>query len=94
MAAYLLSPDALQDLQDIWDFVALDSANAADGLEDAFFKAFEKLATTLASVTLAPTSLIAMCASGLRVRTWSFTETMLEFWKWSLFSTDRVIFRK
>jgi plasmid stabilization system protein ParE len=44
MPAYLLSPDALQDLQDIWDFVALDNENAADQLEDEFFSAFEKLA--------------------------------------------------
>ena len=44
MSVYVLSPDALQDLQDIWDFVALDSANAADQLEDGFFNAFEKLA--------------------------------------------------
>jgi plasmid stabilization system protein ParE len=25
MSVYVLSPDALQDLQDIWDFVALDN---------------------------------------------------------------------
>ena len=34
MSSYLLSPDALQDLQDIWDFVALDTKNAADQLEE------------------------------------------------------------
>ncbi len=44
MSAYVLSPDALQDLQDIWDFISLDNANAADQLEDDFFSAFEKLA--------------------------------------------------
>jgi len=44
MSAYVLSPDALQDLQDIWDFVALDNVNAANRLEDEFFNAFEKLA--------------------------------------------------
>jgi len=44
MPVYVLSPDALQDLQDIWDFVALDNANAADRLEEEFFDAFEKLA--------------------------------------------------
>jgi plasmid stabilization system protein ParE len=44
MSAYELSPDALQDLQDIWDFVAFDNANAADQLEDEFFNTFEKLA--------------------------------------------------
>ncbi len=44
MPAYVLSPDALQDLQDIWDFIAFDNAHAADQLEDEFFEAFEKLA--------------------------------------------------
>ncbi len=44
MAGYILSPDALHDLQDIWDFIAFDSASAANQLEDGFFDAFEKLA--------------------------------------------------
>lgn len=44
MSAYTLSPDALQDLQDIWDFIALDNAHAANKLEDEFFEAFENLA--------------------------------------------------
>jgi len=44
MPAYSLSPDALEDLQDIWDFVAFDNVNAANHLEDEFFNAFEKLA--------------------------------------------------
>lgn len=44
MPVYVLSPDALQDLQDIWDFVALDSVNTADKLGDEFFNAFEKSA--------------------------------------------------
>src|SRR5271157_1748721 len=44
MSVYVLSPDALQDLQDIWDFVALDNESAADQLEDEFFNAFAKLA--------------------------------------------------
>jgi plasmid stabilization system protein ParE len=43
MSAYVLSPDALQDLQDIWDFVVLDNENAANQLEAEFFNAFEKL---------------------------------------------------
>jgi plasmid stabilization system protein ParE len=43
MSVYVLSPDALQDLQDIWDFVALHNVNAADHLEDEFFETFEKL---------------------------------------------------
>jgi plasmid stabilization system protein ParE len=44
MPGYVLSPDALQDLQDIWDFIAFDNVNAADQLEDELFDAFEKLA--------------------------------------------------
>jgi plasmid stabilization system protein ParE len=44
MPAYVLAPDALQDLQDIWDFIAFDNAQAADQLENEFFEAFEKLA--------------------------------------------------
>ena len=43
MSGYVLSPEALQDLQDIWDFITLDNENAADQLEDEFFSAFEKL---------------------------------------------------
>ena len=44
MSAYVLSPEALRDLQDTWDFVAFDNVNAADKLLDEFFNAFEKLA--------------------------------------------------
>jgi len=44
MAEYLLSPDALQDLKDIWDFIRSDSAEAADKVVDALFEAFEGLA--------------------------------------------------
>jgi plasmid stabilization system protein ParE len=43
MSAYVLSPEALQDLQDIWDFIAFDNTSAADKLEDELFDAFEKL---------------------------------------------------
>jgi len=38
MFPYVLSPEVLQDLQGIWDFVA------ADKLENEFFDAFEMLA--------------------------------------------------
>jgi antitoxin ParD1/3/4 len=44
MPEYVLSPEALQDLQDIWDFIASDNVNAADKLQDEFFDAFEELA--------------------------------------------------
>jgi plasmid stabilization system protein ParE len=44
MSAYVLSPDALEDLQNIWDFVSSDNVPAADKLEEEFFEAFEILA--------------------------------------------------
>jgi plasmid stabilization system protein ParE len=44
MFPYVLSPDALRDLQDIWDFIAADNVPAAEKLEDEFFDAFEMLA--------------------------------------------------
>ncbi len=44
MFAFVLSPEALQDLQDIWDFIAADNLTAADQLENDFFEAFEQLA--------------------------------------------------
>jgi plasmid stabilization system protein ParE len=42
--AYVLSPNALQDLQDIWDFISSDNVTAADKLENELFEAFEMLA--------------------------------------------------
>ena len=44
MADYLLSPEALEDLQGIWDFIAIDSFEAADNVLDELFAAFEGLA--------------------------------------------------
>ncbi len=44
MPAYVLSPNALQDLQDIWDFISSDNVTAADKLENELFEAFEMLA--------------------------------------------------
>jgi|SRR5579863_1374609 len=44
MSAYVISPDALNDLQDIWDFIAADNVRAADKLQDEFFEAFDELA--------------------------------------------------
>ena len=44
MFPYVLSPEVLQDLQDIWDSIAADNVVASDKLEDEFFDAFEMLA--------------------------------------------------
>lgn len=44
MADYLLSPEALEDLRNIRDFIAADNTQAADKLLDQFFEVFENLA--------------------------------------------------
>jgi plasmid stabilization system protein ParE len=44
MFAYVFSPEAVQDLEDVWDFIAADNVGAADRLQDEFFEAFEELA--------------------------------------------------
>jgi antitoxin ParD1/3/4/toxin ParE1/3/4 len=44
MTAYILAPEALQDLQDIWDYIAKENLDAADRLIDTLFAAFEQLA--------------------------------------------------
>jgi plasmid stabilization system protein ParE len=43
MSAYVISPSALEDLQEIWDFIAADNVHAADQLQDEFFEAFDEL---------------------------------------------------
>ena len=44
MTAYILAPEALQDLQDIWDYIAAENLDAADRVIDTLFAAFEQLA--------------------------------------------------
>lgn len=44
MPAYLISPEALEDLQSIWDFIAADNPTAADRQVDQLLEAFEQLA--------------------------------------------------
>ncbi len=43
MPFYELSPEALDDLQVIRDFIALDNVQAAERVIDQFFEAFEQL---------------------------------------------------
>jgi plasmid stabilization system protein ParE len=44
MAGSLISPEALQDLQSIQEFIALDNPHAAEKIIDQLFAAFENLA--------------------------------------------------
>ncbi len=46
MSAYVLSTDAALDLEDIWEYIATDSVDAADRLVGDPFDALEALART------------------------------------------------
>jgi plasmid stabilization system protein ParE len=47
MTSYILAPEALQDLQELWDYIATENLDAADRLIDTLSAAFERLATRL-----------------------------------------------
>ena len=44
MTRYILGPDALRELNDIWDYIAADNLDAANQFTDTLFAAFERLA--------------------------------------------------
>ena len=44
MTSYILAPEALQDLQELWDYIATENLDAADRVIDTLFVAFERLA--------------------------------------------------
>lgn len=44
-SAYRFTPRALDDLDDIWDYIAKDSVDAANRVESAIFSACDSLAT-------------------------------------------------
>lgn len=44
MTSYILGPEALQDLHDLWDYIAGENLDAADCVIDTLFAAFERLA--------------------------------------------------
>lgn len=44
MTSYILAPEAFQDLQELWDYIATENLNAADRVIDTLFAAFERLA--------------------------------------------------
>jgi antitoxin ParD1/3/4/toxin ParE1/3/4 len=43
MTSYILAPEAVQDLHDLWDYIAAENVDAADRVIDALFAAFERL---------------------------------------------------
>jgi toxin ParE1/3/4 len=45
MPDYELSPEAVTDLEGIWDFIAADQSAAADRVVDELFDAFQHLAS-------------------------------------------------
>ena len=44
MTGYVLGPDAVLDLEDIWDYIATDSIDAADRWIETLFAGFETIA--------------------------------------------------
>ena len=44
MTSYIFAPEALQDLQELWDSIAVENLDAADRVIDTLFAAFERLA--------------------------------------------------
>jgi plasmid stabilization system protein ParE len=44
MTSYILAPEALQDLQELWGHIATENLDAADRVIDTLFAAFERLA--------------------------------------------------
>ena len=42
MADYIVSPQALEDLQEIWSHIANDAIDAADEVVDNLFAAFQQ----------------------------------------------------
>ena len=43
MSGYILAPDAVLDLEDIWDYIAADNLEAADRWIEKLFAAFETI---------------------------------------------------
>ena len=43
MATYLLSPQAREDLLEIWQYIAIDNISAADQLYERFYQEFKRL---------------------------------------------------
>jgi plasmid stabilization system protein ParE len=44
MTPYILAPEALQDLHDLWDYIAAENPDATDRVIDTLFASFERLA--------------------------------------------------
>ena len=44
MTSYILAPETVRDLHDLWDYIAAENVDAADRMIDTLFAAFEQLA--------------------------------------------------
>ena len=64
MTSYILAPEALQDFQDICDYIATENLDAVDRVIDTLFAVFERLAAL----------------SGLGHRRKDLTNRPLRFW--------------
>ena len=61
MNGFVFHPEALTDLEEIWDFIATDSLDAADRVFDEIFEAIRSLVQFLSRATDAQTSLRGHC---------------------------------
>ncbi len=43
MSEFVLHPDALKDLEDIWEYIAVDSLEAADRIREEIYAAIQSL---------------------------------------------------
>jgi plasmid stabilization system protein ParE len=64
MTSYILAPEALQDLQELWDYIATENLDTTDRVIDTLFAAFERLAAM----------------PGLGHRREDLTDRLLRFW--------------
>ena len=62
MTEFVLHPDALNDLQEIWEYIAADSLDAADRVREEIYDTIKSLILSHTSGIAAQTSQPVPCA--------------------------------
>ena len=96
MNGFVLAPAALGDLEDLWDYYAIELQNpeAADRLRDEMFEAFRKLVKTPGWGIFAATCPKNRSVSGGCASIWWSTAAKNAPWKSSAFCTARATFKR
>ena len=63
MSGYALHPEPFADLEEIWEFIAQDDIESADGVISDIFDAIRSLVNFPRQGTAAPTSHLSLCVS-------------------------------